>query len=383
MNTPKLSDLQASILNSFENRFGTINRGLKSTFRTFAQVFGGELFLFYLFGAKVQKNVFPDLADSEVGGGTLERFGRARLGRDPFTATQGIYVLTVTGQAGGTINQGVIFKAPNGYNYSVEEALTLSGTTGQVNVRSLTPGLDARLIVGDKLNATQPILNVNGEAVVLSETEEPIGAEDIEAYRSKIIQSFRIEAQGGASGDYRIWAADAQGVREVYPFVGSPGEINLYIEATVEDSTDGKGTPSATIISNVEEVVNLDPDTTKNINDRGRLPLNVYQVNYLPITPLDVNVAITGYTGNISEAQTALISAFREYLTTVRPYVAGADETDKSNLSAQRLIGVATTALPGEYNFSGLTMTVNGSPETIYRFENGDIPSINTVTVTA
>lgn len=383
MNTPKLADLQEALMSAFETRFGTIRRGVRAIFRTLAQVFAGELYLFYLSGAKVQKNVFPDLADTEVNGGTLERFGRARLGRDPFPASQGIYLLDITGSAGGTVQQGVIFKANNGYNYSVEASVTLTGSKGQVTVRALTPGMGARLMVADELNATQPILNVDTLAVVASEVEEPIDEEDIEDYRSKVLQSFRIEAQGGASGDYRLWAADAQGVREVYPFVGDPGEVDLYIEATLSSSTDGKGTPTTTIINNVEEVVNLDPDETKSLNDRGRLPMNVYAVNYLPITPLNVDVAISGYTGNISEAQTAVAAALADYLYTVRPYVAGADASDNSNLSAQRLIGVAIAALPSEYNFSALSMGVDGTPTSLYRFELGNIPTVGAVVVSA
>lgn len=383
MITPRLSDLQTSLFNAFETRFGTLNRGLKSIFRTLAQVFGGELYLFYLAGAKVQKNVFPDLADAEAKGGTLERFGRARLGRDPFPASQGLYYLTVTGSAGGTVNQGIIYKGSNGYNYSVEASVTLTGTTGTVTVRSLTPGMDARLLVNDELNCTQPILNVEAKAIVQAEIEEPIDAEDLEEYRAKILASFRIEAQGGAAGDYRIWAADAQGVREVYPFVGQPGEVNLYIEANAADSTDGFGTPTATIISNVESVVNLDPDETKSLNDRGRLPLNVFAVNYLPITPIPIVIAIAGYTGNTTEAQTILAAAIAEYLKDVRPYIPGADATDMSVLAAQRLIGTAVDALPREYNFAGLTMSIAGTPVNLRKFENGDIPIVGTVTVSA
>jgi uncharacterized phage protein gp47/JayE len=383
MNTPKLSELQASILAAFETRFDTINRGLKATFRTLAQVLAGQLRLVYLYSADVQRNVFPDLADKEVDGGTLERFGRARLGRDPFPATAGIYLVDIKGVAGGVVRQGVIFKSTSGYNYSNEAAFTLTGATGQIEVRSLTTGLEARLQVGAKITATEPMLNVDSSATVNQETETPLNAEDIEDYRAKILQSFRIEAQGGASGDYRLWAADAQGVEKVYPFTGNPGQINLYIEATEEDSIDGNGTPSQTIIDNVEEVVILDPDTTKNINERGRLPMGVYEINYLPIATVPVSVNILGYTGNISEAQTLLADAFKLYFKTIRPYVAPVDEVDSSNLSSQRLIGIASDALPIEYTFTSLEMIIAAVPVSVRKFINGDIPIVGTITVTA
>jgi len=382
MNTPKLNDLQNSILSAFETRFGTINRGLKSTFRTISQVLAGELRLVYLYAARIQQNSFADLAESELNGGTLERFGRARLGRDPFPASQGVYLLDVTGTIGGVIREGVIFKASNGYNYSNESSFTFDSSVGLITVRALTPGLVAQLLPGDILNATEPMLNADGKAIVNTELETPLNAEDLEDYRAKIMLAFRTESQGGASGDYRLWSSDAQGVEQVYPFVTTPGTINLYIEATEEDSIAGDGVPTQTIIDNVQAVVELDPDTTKDINDRGRLPMGIYEINYLPVSIKNIGVEITEYTGNISEAQTLILAALKTYLKTIRPYVAGADLTDLSNLSAQRLVGVVTSALPVEQTFTNLVMTVDSIELANYRFTNGNIPYPNSVIVT-
>lgn len=382
MITPKLKELQDSLLSAFETRFGTINRGLKSVFRTISQIVAGELWSVYLYGAAIQKNVFADLADSEVNGGTLERFGRAKLGRDPFPASQGLYIADVTGVIGGVIRAGVVYKASNGYNYSNEVAYTLTASTGQITLRALTPGLDAKLNILDTLNCTEPILNVDGKVIVNQEIEAPLNAENIEDYRSKILQAFRTESQGGSSGDYRLWAADAQGVEEVYPFVGAPGVINLYIEATEEDSTDGYGTPSNSILTDVESVVKLDPDTSKDYNDRGRLPLGVFDLNCLPVTPIAVDLNVSGYNGNLTEAQTLINTALKDYLKTIRPYVAGADEVDSSTLSEQRLIGVVSDSLPIEYNFTTLAMSVGGAPVGIYIFTNSEIPRVGSLTVT-
>jgi len=64
----------------------------------------------------------------------------------------------------------------------------------------------------------------------------------------------------------------------------------LFIEATVVDSTDGKGTPSAALIQDVEDVIEFDPDTTKALEDRGRRPLTVNQIFFTAITPQFVTV---------------------------------------------------------------------------------------------
>jgi len=382
MNTPKLRELQNSILSAFETRFGTINRGLKSVYRTISQVLAGEIRLVYLYGGAIQRNVFADLADSEINGGTLERFGRAKLGRDPFPASQGVYLVDVAGSIGGIIRAGIVFRAGNGFNYVNETNITLIATTGQITVRALTAGLDARLTALDVINSTEPILNVDGRAVVSQETETPLSAENTEDYRAKIMLAFRTESMGGASGDYRLWSADAQGVEKVYPYAGTPGTINLYVEATTIDSTDGFGTPSNTILTNVEAVCRVDPDTTLNDNDRTRLPMGVFEFNVLPVLPLAVDLVVSGYTGNTVEAQTAITTALDAYLKTIRPYIAGVDRFDSSSLSEQRLIGVVADALPIEYNFTSLALSVNGTPTSIYTFTFANIPRVGTINVT-
>lgn len=386
MRTPTIQELQNSIISAFEDRFGTINRGLRSVFRTIAQVLSGELRLLYLTSARVQKNIFPDLADTEANGGTLERFGRARLGRDPFPATQGIYLVDVTkdGADDAIISAGTTFKSLAGFLYSIETAQTITGAIGdvsQITVRSLTPGLEARLVNGDTLIATAPILNLNQNASVNQETTAPLNAETTEAYREAILQSFRTESQGGASGDYRIWSGDAQGVRTVYPYAGDPGVINIYVEANISDSTDGLGTPSQTILDNVRDVVNQDPDTTKSLNERGRLPLGIFQVNYLAISTVAINISVSGYTGNVTEGQATIQAALVEYFRTIRPYIPGSDPVDMSRLTINRVIGVIQNSVDAE--FGSVILSELGVEFTIRQFLNGDIPVVGTVSVTA
>ena len=113
------------------------------------------------------------------------------------------------------------------------------------------------LSIADILTSTSPIINVNRIVTVTAETVQPLSEEDIELYRQRALDSYRLEAQGGAATDYRIWSFDAQGVQETYPFAksGAANEIDLFVEATIADSTDGKGTPTAQLLLDVEAVV--------------------------------------------------------------------------------------------------------------------------------
>jgi uncharacterized phage protein gp47/JayE len=360
----------------------------KAMLRVFALVQSAKLWLVYLLVADVQKNIFVDTADPESMGGTLERFGRVKLNREPFPAVAGQYTLTVTGTAGGVIPASQTFKSNDDSNspgklFVLDVAYTMPASTGTITVRALEAGLDAKLVVGDELTSTAPIALVDSLATVATESVEPRAAEDIEAYRAAAILAYQLEPQGGAGSDYRIWATDAQGVQRVYPYAkpAEIGEVDLYVEATTADSTDGNGTPSAQLLLDVEEVIERDPDTTKPLNERGRRPISAWQVNYLPVTPKPVAVEITGYVGLTAAIEALIENGIIDALAEIRPFVASCDVLADRNdtISVNRLIFIVQTAVPASV-FTSLTMTVDGVPLSSYQFNNGDIPYLGGVT---
>lgn len=354
----------------------------KAMLRVFALVQAGKLWVWYLALAFVQKNIFVDLADSESMGGTLQRFGRVKLNRDPFPATAGYYTATVTGASGAVIAANQTFKSDDdssapGKLFILDTQYTMPGTTGTITLRALEAGLGAALIVGDKLTSTAPIALVNSGAVIASITTEPRAAEDLEEYRSATIRAFQLEAQGGSAGDYTLWAADAQGVRTVYPYAksGYTGQIDLYVEATEADSTDGNGTPSTQLLLDVEEVIERDPDTTKPLYERGRRPISAWQINYLPVATKKVSVIIDGYENLTVDIETRIEEAIKDALINVRPFVASRDVLADRNdtISVNKLIFIVQTAVPQSV-FTSLELLVEGSPVNSYQFEGGNIP---------
>jgi uncharacterized phage protein gp47/JayE len=381
---PTISQLYTGVISDLETAYGVnINPVGKAFLRAVAAVQAARLKLMYLTLGSIQKNVFVDTADRDI----LTRWGLVKLNRGPFPATAGVYDITVTGTIGGIIPAGTTFKSNDdsespGKLFIVDTAFTLATSPDTVSVRALEAGLDSSLAVSDELTATAPISLVDSLAVVSAETTTPLAAEDLEEYRNAIIESFQLEPQGGAGSDYRIWASDAQGVQTVYPYVksGVSNEINLYVEATIADSTDGKGTPGAGILTDVESVVELDPDTTKPINERGRRPLGVHQIHYLAITPKDIDITITGFVGLTAAIQTAIENAIEEALADIRPFVSSIDPlADKNDIiNTFILASVIQAANPGSI-YTNLTFDVAGVTLSTYQFTNGDIPYLNSV----
>lgn len=384
---PTLNQLYTGILSDLETQYSNnISLVGKVFLRALAGTQAAKLKLFYLAIGNLQKNIFVDTADSTAIGGTLERFGFVKLGRLPYKATAGVYTVQITGSIGAVIAASTTFKSDDtslnpGYLFVLDNAYTLVSTTDTISLRALTAGEEAKLNIGDTLTVTAPIALVNSGSEVTVITTAPLAAEDLEAYRTAVINSYRLEPQGGAATDYRIWSADAQGVQRVYPYAksGAVCEVDLYIEATTADSTDGKGTPTAQLLLDVEAVVNFNPNTSLDLNERGRRPLDVI-VNYLPVTIKTVNINIAS--SQFTTAQKALLlTAITDSVNDIRPFVDSADDEDFKNniLDSNKIVGVIINQIPGA-NFGAITIEVDSVVVSTYTFMLGNIPYLNTIT---
>ena len=386
---PTISQLKADIIADLEAQYGESIPAFGKVFlNALAAVQAAKLKLYYLAIAHLQKNIFVDTADPEASGGTLERFGRIKLNRNPFPATAAQYEIQVSGTVGSVINAQTTFKSDDdsinpGKLFILDTPFTLATNPDTCNVRALEAGLDSSLNIGDTLTATVPISGVDKSVEVVSEVVEPLAAEDIEEYRQKTVEAFQLEPHGGAASDYILWAADAQGVRKVYPYAvsGAPGEINLYVEATLADSTDGKGTPSVGILADVESVVEFDPDTTLPLTERGRRPLGTNEVHYLAVTIKDIDIEISGGGSFTADDKTAIFNALKEELFDIRPFVSAADILANKNdiLDVNRIIATILSVKPGS-SFGTVVLKVNTVSVSTYTFTNGDIPYLDTIT---
>jgi uncharacterized phage protein gp47/JayE len=384
---PTISQLYNDVLADLQTEYGvTISAFGRVWLRAFAAVQAGKLKLYYLAIAFVQKNVFPDTAESEATGGTLERFGRVKIGRNPYPATQGVYDAQVTGTIAATIPAQTTFKSNDdsktpGQLYILDNAHVMASATDTILLRALTAGSAAQLAVGDGLTATAPIIGVDAAATVSAEDTAPADAETTEQYRAKVLQSFRLYPQGGASADYRIWGLEAGGVKQIYPYAasGSPGEINVFVEANINDSDDGMGSAGAGILADVAAHIEADQTT-----GAGRRPLGVFAVNVASVVVDEVVVTVTG-ASSISTANQALITAaLEDAVNAVRPFIGGADTASEKNdvFGVNHIISTILSTLPGA-QFTSVSMTVDsgsGPVNTSSRtFDNGNIPFLTSV----
>jgi uncharacterized phage protein gp47/JayE len=382
---PKISELYSEILADFQAQLGvTVSPFGRVFIKALVAVQAAKLKLYYLALANVQKNIFADTADPQSMGGTLERFGFIKLGRYPNGATAGQYTVAVTGGAGAVLRASLTFKTDDtssspGKLYILDNAYTLTGTADTVTLRALEGGTESKLTNGNTLTATEPIANAEEQVAVTATIIEPANAETVEEYRQKVLNAYQFETTGGSATDYRLWAQDVDNVANTYPFAksGAPNEVNVFVEATVQSSTDGKGTPSGTMLTDVAAAIEQDPNPPYH----GRRPIGVFRVNVLPITVKAVTINISGFVGISSDIQASILIALTSLINGIRPFVDAAELIENKNdiLDVNRIVAAILSVQPGAA-FGTVTLTVAGTPTASFQFFNGDIPHLNTVT---
>jgi len=373
MTIPTINQLYASIIADIESELTiTIPLFGRSFLRARAMVQAGRLWLIYLLMAKIEKNIFVDTCDEA----TLSRFGQVKLGRDRYPATQGQYTVQVVGTTGAIMPAGTVLKSDDsslnaGKLFILDTEYILNGTN-IITVRALEAGTGSKLSVGDTMSLTAPIALVNQVATVLTESIEAQAAETVEDYRQKCINAYRLEPQGGAASDYRLWATEVQGIVNAYPYAAS-GLVNtvaLYIE-----SDEPNGVPSVQDLQNVSDNIEL-PTATQ----PSRRPVTV-TVQYLPVTPLNVDITITDFVDLTTEKETLIENAIIALLADIRPFVGAIDVlADKNDtLNVNSIISTILTAVPASI-FDTVTLEVDGNIVNTHTFSNGDIPLFNSIT---
>jgi uncharacterized phage protein gp47/JayE len=381
-NIPSIFELNEDIANDLRSKLGLTDDDLKKVVGALPLVLSAQLKLLYLFLGDIQDNCFPDKASTELNGGTLERLGRIYLNRNPFPDSIGVFKLSVTGVAGSVLRSDLTFKSNDdalnaGQVYVLDTEYTLTGTADEIEVRSIGAGVLYNLSVGNNLTITEPVIGVDKTVTVSEVVTQPTAGETEELYRQAILNAIQLEPQGGAKSDYRIWSGDAQGVRLIYPYVrdGEAGTIDIYVEATLIDSEDGKGTPGTAILNAVADVIDFDPDVTKPDYERARRPMQD-NVEVSAITLIPVDVTITGLNDDSASVQNSIESSLIDLIYDVRPFIDGADLLRNKNdiLYSGNVQGVVTSALVNGNFFNVLELKVDGNIVTSYEFGLGNIP---------
>ncbi|UTD07118.1 baseplate J/gp47 family protein [Treponema denticola] len=342
-----IKEVEALLINSFEHEFNKKLRLLpKSFIRVFCRVLAGVFIILYKQIGWCFLQLFPETADWQevtilgqrirplVKLGALFGIGEPLAG----VQWQGIIEVDVL-KTGGVLYSGTQLKSSvTGKLYVASETKTLLLNKESVKVVCTEIGTAGNLEVNDVLNFVNPYGFIKSEAVIL-EVERMGLDEELEAnYRERLINRFRLQPQGGALADYRIWAADVPGVLRVYPYNDKeqPGGVLLYVSGIPSVFNDR--IPDKGLLKKVGEVCTYDPETGKAI----RKPLTAmldpkndgsYE-NIKPVSVVEIEVAVTGVTGIAPADFAELIKpALKNYFLDRDLYIRGlSDDNNRTNV---------------------------------------------------
>lgn len=386
--TPTIKELYENISNDLRNKLELSDDELKKVLNALSSSLSGQFKLVYLLLEDAKNQVFPDKADTFENGGTLDRQGLIQLNRIRRPAASGVFQISILSEAQSVLRSGITFKSNDeslnpGKVYILDTQEEMTGDNDLVEIRSIDGGSDVSLLVGDTLTITEPVIGVEQVVTVTSIVEPPISEESIDDYRQAIINSRQLEPQGGSKTDYRLWSDDAAGVRLVYPYVkdGEAGTVQVYTEATKEDSLDGNGTPTQTILDSLRDALEFNPDETKPISERGRRPITAI-LEVLPITVNPVDITITGLSDSSQSIRDSISENLKDYLFDVRPFVAGGDLLRNKNdiLYSAKLQSVVTDVIDSSNFFVEFIVFVNGVAQNSFLFSRENIPYLRNLT---
>lgn len=393
LETPTTAEIDATIIAQLQ---ATLDQDVpllpKAFLRVLSRTLAGVFILLYKYTGFMFLQMFVRTAtieETDINGvliSPLIAWGRLIGVGDPASATRAELEIeiTVNNQVGTLPSQTQLVGALNGVTYHTIGAVVLNAATVNVNVRAVSDqaggdgsGAIGNLDVSDEMSFANPLANVERTTTVTTVITTGADAEATEAYRQRVLDRFQKRPQGGAYADYEQWAEEPAGILNAYPYTAvDPGQVDIYIEATVESSGDPDGFPTAAQLQEALDATIFDPSGVPN-----RRPANALS-NTFSITREEFNVEITGLAvDNPGQTQQDIEDALTEYFLDRGPFIVGLTIPPRKD----RITGPAVTGIVDDIVsavngiFTSAVIDQGGGPITLFELGVGEKAKVGTV----
>lgn len=311
----------------------------------------------------------------------LVEIGRQIGVGDPTEATQAELLLDIVVENQvGSLASGTQAIGPQGITYILIGSVLLDAPTKQGTFRAVADqtggdgaGVQGNLDPGAQLSFANPLPNVSRTLIVDSQVVTAANAEDLDvAYRSRVLDRFQKRPQGGALADYEQWGEEVEGIINVYPYTGDPGQVDYFSEATVASSGSPDGIPTAAQLLAVKASVEFDDNGLA-----SRRPAGAF-TNSLAITRTSFDVEVQGVSdvADIAQVEADITAAMEGLFLAAEPFILGLTIPPRlDRISRSALIGEVediVTAANGLFTTVNFEVTSSGSPEELYTLGRGE-----------
>ena len=386
--TPTVRDINNTLIAQFETDLAQRIPLLPRSFlRVLAKVVAGVFVLVYKFAGFTALQQFVSTASilpTAFNGTTIApliEWGRLIGVGDPVGATRAELVVTVTGTRAVTLGQGTqLLGRSNGVLYVTTAALDITPGPAPLSILAQSDqqggdgsGVLGNLPVGAVVAFVNPIAGVETDTTVLRVTTTAADAEDPEVYRRRVIRRFQRRPQGGALVDYQLWGEEVAGILNVYPYTGTPGRVNVYVEATDTPN----GIPTQDQLDAVEASINLDQE-----GRATRRPANAF-VTARPITRSSFAIRVLGLVVDNQSATRAQIEAdLLAYFLQREPFIVGVSVAPRRDrITVTAVAGVVERVVTANNGvFASVVVTGPSGVVTSYTLAEGEKAARGAVT---
>jgi uncharacterized phage protein gp47/JayE len=349
--TPTTSEVNNNIIAQLEASLSqTIPLLPKSFLRVLAKALSGVFILLYKYGGFMFLQILvrtASIKETEINGVVLSpliEWGRLIGVGDPASATNAELLINITVEVQTGILPGgtQLVNVDNGVTYITIGSVSLNAPIVQATARAVSDqsggggaGAIGNLDPGAILSFVNALANVLRATTVVSQVVTGADGESTEAYRGRVIDRFQKRPQGGAYSDYELWGEEPAGIKSIFPYTSDcPGQVDVYVEATVESSGDPDGIPTGAQLQEVLDSIEFDENGIP-----SRRPANAL-ANTFPITRTGFDVRVTGIqVDNLAQVQQTITEAITEYFLDREPFIIGLSVLPRRDRITQSAIG--------------------------------------------
>ncbi|WP_407545947.1 baseplate J/gp47 family protein [Vibrio parahaemolyticus] len=309
---PEISELQARILTDIEGKIGQKTPLLKkAAWRVLSWALAGVISILYKYINYRSLQMFVQTADEDgltLWGDTYD------VPRGKESAAK--FNIVLVGTDGQVVKAGTQYtKNTTGYFYRQLETVTLSGGEAVATVVATQGGVTGNLSVGDFVSPVNPI-GIEKQASIVEILVTGTDAEEVEVWRSRILERIRNPPQGGALADYVQWAEEPTGIKRAFVEQIEAGTVGVYCES----STEADGIPTETQLQEAED----------SIRSAYRLPMTA-ALSVLPISRLTFDISVVDLQPNEGDMHTAIEGSLELFMKQREPFMQGLSMLPKKN----------------------------------------------------
>ncbi|HSQ98087.1 MAG TPA: baseplate J/gp47 family protein [Rickettsiales bacterium] len=226
---PTIKEIYNTIISDYTTRTGQEVPVLKrALIKCFAYAIAGVVYFIWNFAEWQYLQIFLETCEFEA----LKRWGNL-VDITYKSGVKSILSITLLNVSKSEISAGTIWKSlDNGLIYKSISTTTVNSTTVVLNVECSQSGSTGNLSNDSILNITNPIAGLPEIATVSKTITTGTNDEEVETYRTRVINRYKRKPQGGSAVDYYDWSTEVSGIVDCFPYVLQNGIITLYLVAS-------------------------------------------------------------------------------------------------------------------------------------------------------